>query len=417
MEAQMMNARPRSADRPSSNESLLLDHAQRLARHRAGRRAVHVHLSRLRQENRREQHLRIARNAFQNLFRSYDGQLFSVRNADMVFVTRLASREEIDSLMAKFQPLFGDDPAALSTDPGRPFYTVYDLETDYDAFVALAGRLAEEQNRAAAGPTIYAPELEPLRPEELAHVDRALAQANITGLVRRQPICALLPGAPPHPVFNELYVSIADLRNLIAPKVDLASSRWLFQHLTETLDRRMLASIAALPEWKSAARFSINLNISTLLSDPFLAFIESVGSAERRTLVIEVQLFDLAADTSDFTLARDFLHARGHKICLDGVTPLNAGLLDVGRLGVDMVKVVWSPEMADAAMTQRRSEIAGLVRRIGEARVILCRCGDVAAVESGHALGVSLFQGRYVDALLDSTRKTASPTAALAAAV
>jgi EAL domain-containing protein (putative c-di-GMP-specific phosphodiesterase class I) len=400
-----MNTRPKPAERPPSHESLLLDHAQRLTRHRAGRRAVHVHLSKLRMENKRAQHLRIAANAFQNLFRSYDGQLFSLRNADMIFVTKLASREEIDSLIAKFRPIFGDDPAVLSEDPARPFYTVYDLESHYDEFLALVERLLQQQQRAEAGPTIYTPDLLPLRPEELAHVDRALAQADITGLVRRQPISVLLPGAPPHAVFSELYVSIADLRNLIAPKVDLASSRWLFQHLTETLDRRMLAAIATLPEWKSAGRFSINLNISTLLSDPFIAFMESVGRADHRTLVIEVQMLDLAADTSDFMLARDFLRARGHKVCLDGVTPLNAGLLDVGRLGVDMVKVVWSPEMADPAMTQRRSEIAGLVRRMGEARVILCRCGDAAAVEAGQALGVNLFQGRHIDRLLEISRK------------
>jgi hypothetical protein len=123
--------------------------------------------------------------------------------------------------------------------------------------------------------------------------------------------------------------------------------------------------------------------------------------------MIEVQLLDLAADMGDFLLARDFLHARGHKLCLDGVTPMNAGLLDIGRLGVDMVKVLWSPEMADAAMLQRRGEIAGLVRRIGEARVILCRCGDAVAVESGHALGVNLFQGRHVDALLEDAKKNA----------
>jgi hypothetical protein len=86
---------------------------------------------------------------------------------------------------------------------------------------------------------------------------------------------------------------------------------------------------------------------------------------------------------------------------------MNAGLLDIARLGVDMVKVLWSPEIADPAMLQRRGEIAGLVRRVGEARVILCRCGDAVAVETGHTLGVNLFQGRHVDALLEDAKKNA----------
>src|SRR5262245_3446371 len=164
-----MNTRPRQAERPTSHESLLLDYVQRLARRRAGRRALHVHLSRLRPENRRDQHLRIAKNAFQTLFRSYEGELFTLRNADMVFITRLASPEEMTALIDKFRPLFGDDPAAQSTDPAQPFCTYYDLENEYEAFLKLAETFEAQRFAAQVGPAIYEPPLEPLRPEELAH--------------------------------------------------------------------------------------------------------------------------------------------------------------------------------------------------------------------------------------------------------
>jgi EAL domain-containing protein (putative c-di-GMP-specific phosphodiesterase class I) len=192
---------------------------------------------------------------------------------------------------------------------------------------------------------------------------------------------------------------------MIAPKFDLASSRWLFQHLTETLDRRMLAAVPRLPEWKSTTRLSLNLNVSTLLSDPFLDFVETVGNAERRTLVIEVQMIDVAAAPADFMLARDFLHARGHRICLDGVTPQSVGFFDLTRLGIDMVKILWSPEIADPDMAQRREDLTALVRKVGEARVILCRCGDAVALESGQWIGITLFQGRHIDGLLEAAQK------------
>jgi EAL domain-containing protein (putative c-di-GMP-specific phosphodiesterase class I) len=400
------NLRP--ANRPPSHELLLLDHAQRLARHRAGRRAIHLRLSRLRPEHRREQHLRIAKNVFETLFSGYDGQLFALRNADLVFITRTASREEIQSQIGKFRPLFADDPAARVESGPAAFCAVYDLETNYEEFLRAAESLANGAREPGVPASVYAPPLQPLRPEELAHVDRALAQADISGLIRRQPVCAVLPGAAaPHPIFSELYVSIADLRGLIAPKVDLASSRWLFQHLTETLDRRMLAAAPRLPEWRGGAKVSLNLNVATLLSDAFIAFIEAVGSAERRTLVIEVQMLDVVAATADYMLARDFLHARGHRICIDGVTPQSAGLFDFGRLGADMAKVVWAQEIADPDLPQRRDDIAALVRRLGEARVILCRCGEVTALDCGQALGINLFQGRYVDALVEQAQKNA----------
>jgi EAL domain-containing protein (putative c-di-GMP-specific phosphodiesterase class I) len=402
-----MNSRSRPTERQPSHEMLLLDHAQRLARHRTGRRVVHLQLSRLRPEHRRGQHLRIARNVFQSLFAGYDGQLFQMRNADMIFVTRTASHDEIQSLVAKFRPLFGDDPAVKVEIGPNAFCAIYDLETAYEHFLKLAERLAESMRAPEAAAVPFTPPLKPLMPEELSHIDRALSQADISGLIRRQPVCAVLPGAPPHPVFRELYVSIADLRGLIAPRVDLASSRWLFQHLTETLDRRMIATVPRLPEWKSTTRLSLNLNVSTLLSDPFLDFVEAVGHAERRTLVIEVQMIDVAAATTDYMLARDFLHARGHRICLDGIAPQSVAFYDFARLGADMVKVLWSPEIADPDMAQPREDITSLVRRVGEARVILCRCGDSVALDSGQALGITLFQGRRIDRLLEATQKNA----------
>ena len=46
--------------RGPSQEYLLLDYLQRLGRNVEGRMAVHIHLSRLRPQNRQEHHIRIA---------------------------------------------------------------------------------------------------------------------------------------------------------------------------------------------------------------------------------------------------------------------------------------------------------------------------------------------------------------------
>ena len=111
--------------------------------------------------------------------------------------------------------------------------------------------------------------LRAVRPSEIEQVQEALLQADLSGIVRRQPVCALTPGAPPQPVWHEVYVSVADLARLVAPGVDLGTNRWLFQHLTETLDRRVLS---LLPRWTDAVlegRLSINLNLSTVLSPAF----------------------------------------------------------------------------------------------------------------------------------------------------
>lgn len=393
-----------------------MDYVQRLDRHRAGRRAVHVHLSKLRPHNRREQHLRIARNTFENLVRTYEGQIFVLANADLVFICKGATTADIDAAVLKLRYLFSEDPIAQSDDPatGDRFCTWYDLERDYDALFAAATEIVAKHERAktkksAIGWKAPEPILTPLEPEQLGRVVQTLVRADLSNVIRRQPICAVLPGAPPQPVFTELFVSIADLQRIVAPQTQLASSRWLFQYLTETLDKRMLATLPRLEDSSVAARFSINLNVATLLSQEFLNFDATIKSQARGTLAIELQMIDVFADLGSFIFARDFVRERGYRLCLDGLSHLTAPMIDREKLGFDLIKIIWSSEMNDSAASQRLANIKELIGRAGEARVILCRCDSADAIKVGQSLGVTMFQGRQVDALLAAATKKPSP--------
>src|SRR3546814_11939703 len=88
-------------------------------------------------------------------------------------------------------------------------------------------------------------------------------------LMRRQAVCAITPGShAPQPVFRELYISIADLQQSVLPEFDLASNLWLFQHLTQTLDSRMLSMLGRNDDSSIASPFRIKLNVGTILSPP-----------------------------------------------------------------------------------------------------------------------------------------------------
>src|SRR3546814_3870070 len=101
-------------------------------------------------------------------------------------------------------------------------------------------------------------------------------------LMRRQAVCAITPGShAPQPVFRELYISIADLQQSVLPEFDLASNLWLFQHLTQTLDSRMLSMLVRNDDSSIASSFSINLNVGTILSPPFLNFDSSLKAIAR----------------------------------------------------------------------------------------------------------------------------------------
>jgi hypothetical protein len=74
-------------------------------------------------------------------------------------------------------------------------------------------------------------------------------------------------------------------------------------------------------------------------------------------------------------------------------------MIDRERLGADIVKLVWHPDMVDQG-EDMQSQVHAMIRRTGENRVVLCRCDDREAIDFGRAVGAGLFQGRHVETLI-----------------
>jgi hypothetical protein len=389
-------------------EYLLLDYARRLARNPAGRRAVVLNLSKLRPDNRHAHHLRIAANTFEGLVKRFDGQIFVLRQGDIVFVCKDANiaAADVDDAVTKMRYLFGDDPLTAHAEEGGQdgFATWFDIGHDVAGFLKFVeGVHAEEtkrQKRLSAVTGEKAPEeRQPMDAAALADLVAAVGRADLSNVLRRQPVCAIAPGEPPKPIYREIYISIPELRDSIMPKRDITSDPWLFQYLTQVLDMRMLALLRRGDDRALASAYSLNLNVSTLLSPEFQAFDESLRAGARGTIVVELQKVDVFSDLGAYVFARDYVHERGYRICLDGVTGLTLPFVDRERLDLDLVKVFWRPDMAEDRGA-RAGEFRAALERVGRSRLILARCDSEAAIRFGHQLGLRLFQGRHVDGLL-----------------
>jgi hypothetical protein len=398
-------------EKPPSQEHLLLEDAERLARFREGRRAVHIHLSRLQPYNRRERHLRVALNSFELLVRSFEGHLYLLGNADIVFICRGADVTLIDDAVMRLRYLFQEDPLALEVEGEIDrFCSWYDIEHEYEHFLAAVRRIhADEAKRvrrlaAITSPAAAAPpEPTPIDAQRLAELVDSIVTADLSNLMRRQPVCAIAAGEGPRPVLRELYISIADLRDVVMPGFDLASDRWLFQHLTQTLDRRMLKMLIKNDDSDLTRAFSLNLNVATLVSPDFLAFDASLRTGARGTIVIELQMVDVFADLRAFAFARDFVKERGYRVCLDAIDDLSLPFIDRERLDIDLVKLAWQPGMTDR-LREDGAELRADIERLGRARAILCHCDAEEAIEFGEAVGINLFQGRQIDKMLAAKR-------------
>lgn len=396
----------------SSKAYLLLDYVQRLERHREGRRAVHIHLSKLKAQNRREHHLRIAENTFDELTKQFDGQVFAIQNGDIVFVCRDASIADMEDAVQRLRGLFEDDPLAQSIDAGHEdlFCTYYSVESQYAPFLEIAeGLYNEEQLRIKrlqmaaeqSGESMQG-EQTPLSPQQLGKLVEFLGRADLSSVMRRQSICAVAGTDLPRPVFKELFISIGELSQQVLPDVNLAASRWLFQHLTETLDLRVLKLLTQADDCNLHSSFSVNLNVGTLLSREFAEFDTSLRTGGRGTIVIELQLIDIYSNVADYMFARDFVRERGYRVCIDGVTHQSLPLVDRQALGADLVKLAWLPELSDGVSDETLENLNKQVGRVGPSRVILTRCNAPNAIRLGQSMGISMYQGRYLDTVLQN---------------
>ncbi|CAA7613021.1 hypothetical protein [Magnetospirillum sp. SS-4] len=384
----------------------MLDYVHRLERHRQDRKAAHIHLSGLMAQNRREHHMRIAGNTFETLVKMMQAQVFHLANSDLMVIYKAQAQDEVEAAVVKLRFLFSDDPLVMEEQRGVQghFCTWYSLDREYDLLLTLAQKMVQDvaaqrtaltQQSGAAARLPQKPSGSPFTPELLKRVEASLGQADLANLMRRQSICAMVGKAPPQPVFNELFISIADLRQTLFPTVNVNSSPWLFQQLTETLDRRVLSLLNKHDDRTLEGDISINLNVSTILTPEFLVFDDNVKAGMRGTIVLELQKVDIFADLGAYLFARDFAHDRGYRICIDGLTYSQLPFVDRERLGADLIKLVWDP-----SLTEEKDKKTEALRRIGVTRIILCRCDNQAGIEFGHSVGITLFQGRHIESLI-----------------
>jgi len=414
----------------ASVEQELLSYVRRLERNPYGWRAVHLNLSQLKPQHRRDYQLRIAASEFDGLLRSFNSELFQLRSGDIVYLWEGGDVDAVDQVVLRLRYLFSDDPLvsageldgtqdeteapregalddAEAPEPPKqsPFCSWLDLEHGYDAFRYGIEDLVEQLQQGDA-PTPPGP-AQTLDPTRLGELEAHLAEADLSALVRRQPICAMLPKSAPRPILREVHLAIGELAKRVTPGVDLTADTWLFQHLAETLDRRLLAHLAEHGAGEGEGALSINLRLATLLSPDFLQFDKAFRRHHTSEVVVELQLIDIFAEFGAYLFIREFIRERGYRICIDGLHHLHLPLINRRRLGADLVKLVWSPDLRDDRNATRHRDLEAAVRQTGVDRVILCRCDSSDAIAWGQSLGIRLFQGHYVDSRLRAARSPA----------
>ena len=383
-----------------------------------GWHAIHFHLGQLMEEYKSEFQFNIAINLIHDLLKTYEGGIFLLADQSIVVLCFGLEKTLQNKIIFQMRYLYMDDPLSYDDDgkENPDFCNYYDLRTQWQDFWNLGSRrmaVSARRGNAPAAPQIQnaskeeADSWRPQRPgnknklsaSTLASVERDLQYADLSKVVRRQAICAVTPGVPIRHILDELYIHIAHLRQVLRSEVDFLSNRWLFKYLTSLLDQRMIEFVRTNPRYMDTP-VSINLNTETLLSSAFTEFDNMLRPDVKVSMVIEIPVMDAFANMEGFILARREAQKKGYRVCLDGLSAQSLLQVNRDKLGVDLLKLQWNADVeADLSSTENK-ELAAAIQLSGSNRIILCRCDNLQAVEYGQALGLSLFQGRYVDSLV-----------------
>jgi EAL domain-containing protein (putative c-di-GMP-specific phosphodiesterase class I) len=380
-------------------------------------RAVYFKFDQLLEQYRNEYQKQIAINLLGDLLVAHQGGIYVFPDNTIILLCRNITKGQLDKAIFQLRYLFMDDPLAYDAggDENPEFCSVFDLGVQYAEFYQLCRKklsqnIRVEQNsgggpRAAQGETPPQNVARSFTPSRLAHVEHDLNKADLSRVFRRQPVCAVTADYDVRRIFDEYYIHISHLRQMLRTEADFLGNRTLFRYLTQLLDDRMLDMLIAAPARNFETPVSLNFNIETILSRKFRDFDAIIKPVLKVSLVIEIQIGDIFSDIAAYITARNLLQKMGYKVCIDGLTTLGITLIERDRLGFDLAKLQWNAEIDADVGAEENYTVMRAVKSCGPNRVILCRCDTRQAISYGQALGINLFQGRFLDRILNPNQK------------
>ena len=66
----------------------------------------------------------------------------------------------------------------------------------------------------------------------------------------------------------------------------------------------------------------------------------------------------------------------------------------------DLIKIIWHPNFVDVIKEDKN--FMDYVNKAERSKLILCRIDDAQAIEVGNSMGINLYQGRYIQRLLNA---------------
>jgi hypothetical protein len=394
-------------------ERALMDAVERALRLPHGKFAMALRLSRLKPPAPRPYHTRIAHELMQDAAHRLGGQVYALRNADLVLLAQHPAdgRAAPFTLPQSLQTLFGVDA------PEESLTTIWHLDQHGAGFRDYMAQIQAE-------PTSSAPFLptDPGSSHGLAALSAWLAAADPRALLMQQTAVQLRPGrglplaVRLAPLFREIVFTPAAVQ--ACPEAILLADPAILRHLEATLHARILGTLLAdLQEAGPLTRpalllglpIHLNLSPASIVSAEF-ARLAQLAAARGARFGIGLAAPDIAADPSLTAFACALLRQAGFPLILGRIDHAGLTMLRPQTLAPAFVKLVWSPRMEDGSPSLL-APLDAAIDAIGPSRIVLQDSDGEAALLWGQSRGITAFQGPYMDAVQAASRIAICPVA------
>lgn len=361
--------------------------------------AITFHMSKLHERNKSDYQLKIAQNILADLTKRIISRIFVKANKDIVIIFEAKNREFVEKIIYQLRYLFIDDPLAFKKPniENHDFSTVYVLIFQKEEFKRIIlNSLNDEQKKSLS---------QNFRSNQMQHsgsnttyfqkIEEDIAKLDMQKLIRKRKAAIAIREKKLNPIFDELYVNIPNLRDLLSYDLSLFDNKILYHFLVKTIESKILETIAGNIQFYITGATNINLNVDLILSEKFVEFHKSLRAYTNNSLIIDINLSDAFNDITSFLYAKNFLHELGYKTCIDDIDHYSISQINRETLGVDLFKMSLDSDEELGEIEQ--SILKQYVSKCNPNRLIITHCNDIEIFNYGKAVGAYIFQGWLID--------------------
>lgn len=383
-----------------SAEEELLAFCRRLIRTRYKYVAITIGLATFSELRGNSRLIRLQQSLVQEMANRFRGQCFIMNNGDAVIVVRHDMIENAQSVVDEVVTSILRDPD-VPEKKIRKLVESYEIPENYPEFRERTNQYLKGGTEAKLDLTADRDEDEepdvdlegPLTAAMLTRIEYRINRCEIRPFLKKQDVFINRGQTGWWPVFEERFVSLADLKRKLFPQVIIRPSDPLFNQLCRLLDERLLHYLMV-AKTRITHKISVNLALDTVFDSLFDMFASHLDAKERENLVFEIHRGEVFQDIARAVEAITKLHRLGFGVAIDGMTLDLLPYVRVAKLNTELIKIHL---FRDHVQLLQDDECVKALRQLPPEKIVFSRCDHEGAITVGRTLGIEMYQGWLID--------------------